>query len=170
MKNDPPRIIFSNEPAVLILIDGDPVYRAVEGTPYTRVVNTPALLLFNSTAGTSYLDSGSWWMTATSLTGPWAAAANPPQELAEIKQQLTKDEEKEPPDAAAAPAGNPPVVYVSMVPAELLVTQGDPAYAPIGQTSLLDATNSDSDIFMDTKSQQYYTLLAGRWFRAKSLQ
>ena len=84
LKNDPPRIIFSNEPAVLILIDGDPVYRTVEGTPYTRVVNTPALLLFNSTAGTFYLDGGSWWMTATSLTGPWAAAANPPQELAEI--------------------------------------------------------------------------------------
>ena len=131
LKNDPPRIIFSNEPAVLILIDGEPVYRAVEGTPYTRVVNTPALLLFDSTAGTFYLDGGSWWMTATSLTGPWTAAANPPQDLAEIKQQLTKDEEKEPPEAAAAPAGNPPVVYVSMVPAELLVTQGDPAYAPI---------------------------------------
>jgi hypothetical protein len=31
-------------------------------------------------------------------------------------------------------------------------------------------TDSDNDIFMDTKSQQYYTLLAGRWFRAKSLE
>jgi len=170
LKNDPPRIIFSNEPAVLILIDGDPVYRAVEGTPYTRAVNTPALLLFNSAVGTFYLDGGSWWMTASSLTGPWTAAANPPQELAEIKQQLTEDEEKEPPEAAAVPAGSPPVVYVSMVPAELLVTRGDPVYAPLARTSLLYATNSDSDIFMDTKSQQYYTLLAGRWFRAKSLQ
>ena len=52
LNNDPPRIIFSQAPAVLILIDGDPVYRAVEGTPYTRVVSTPALLLFNSAAGT----------------------------------------------------------------------------------------------------------------------
>jgi hypothetical protein len=170
LKNDPPKIIFSNTPAVLILIDGDPVYRAVEGTPYTRVVNTPALLLFNPAAGTFYLDGGSWWMTASSLTGPWTAAVNPPQDLAEIKEQLTKDEEKEAPEAAAAPAGNPPVVYVSMVPAELLVTQGDPAYAPIARTGLLYATNSDNDIFIDTKSQQFYTLLAGRWFRAKSLQ
>ncbi len=60
LKNDPPRIIFSNQPAVLILIEGDPVYRAVEGTPYTRVVNTPALLLFDSAAGTFYLDGGNW--------------------------------------------------------------------------------------------------------------
>jgi len=171
LKNDPPRIIYSKAPAVLILIDGDPVYRGVEGTPYTRVVNTPALLLFNSAAGTFYLDGGSWWMTASSLTGPWTAAANPPQDLAEIKQQLAKDEEKESSEGAATPPpGNPPVVYVSTIPAELLVTQGDPAYAPIAQSTLLYATNSDNDIFMDIKSQQYYTLLAGRWFRATSLE
>jgi hypothetical protein len=169
LKNDPPTIMVSKVPAVLILIDGDPVYRAVEGTPYTRVVNTPALLLFDSAAGTFYLDGGNWWMTASSLTGPWAAAANPPGDLAEIKQQLTKDEEEESPEAPAAPSENPPAVYVSTVPAELLITQGDPMYAPIARTSLLYATNSDDDIFMDTKSQHYYVLLEGRWFQAKSL-
>jgi len=169
LKNEPPRIILSKVPAVLILIDGDPVYRTVEGTPYTRVVNTPALLLFNSAAGTFYLDGGSWWMTASSLNGPWAAAANPPADLAEIKQQLTKDEQEGSSEAPAPPSENPPAVYVCTVPAELLITQGDPVYAPIAGTSLLYATNSDDDIFMDTNSQQFYTLLAGRWFRAKSL-
>ena len=84
LKNEPPRIIFSKEPAVLILIEGDPVYRAVEGTPYTRVVNTPALLLFNSAAGTFYLDGGSGWMTASSLTGPWTSAANSPPILRKL--------------------------------------------------------------------------------------
>ena len=59
---------------------------------------------------------------------------------------------------------------MSTVPAELLVTQGEPAYAPIARTSLLYATNSDNDIFVDTQSQQYYTLLAGRWFRSNSLE
>lgn len=55
LKNDPPQIVFSKAPAVLILIDGEPVYRPVEGTRYTRAVNTPALLLFDSSAGTLYL-------------------------------------------------------------------------------------------------------------------
>jgi hypothetical protein len=32
-------------------------------------------------------------MTTSSLIGPWTAVANPPQDLAEIKQQLTKGEE-----------------------------------------------------------------------------
>ena len=73
LKNDPPKIIFSKGPAVLILIDGEPVYRPVEGARYTRVVNTPALLLFDPAAGTFYLDGGQWWMTASSLNGRWIA-------------------------------------------------------------------------------------------------
>lgn len=170
LKNDPPTVILSKTPAVLILIDGEPVYRPVEGTHYSRVLNTPALLLFDSTAGTFYLDGGNRWMTALSLKGPWASAPNPPQDLNDIKQQFTRDEEKEAGAAPSlAPAENPPAVYVSTAPAELLVTRGDPSYAPIPKTSLLYVTNTDNDIFMDTKSQQFYTLLAGRWYRAKAL-
>ena len=172
LKNDPPKIILSKGPAVLILIDGEPVYRPVEGTHYSRVVNTPALLLFDAPAGRFYLDGGPWWMTAPSLNGPWTdAAANLPMDLDDIKQQLTKHEEKEPgaPAVTTIPAGNPPAVFVRTAPAELLVTRGEPTYAPIPKTSLLYAANSDYDIFMDTRDQQYYTLLAGRWFRAESL-
>jgi len=171
LKNDPPKIILSKGPAVLILIDGEPVYRPVEASTYTRVINTPALLLFDPTAGTFYLDGGRWWMTAASLKGPWTQSRNPPRELDDIKQQLTKDEEREPgAQQAAAPAGNPPAVFVSTVPAELLETRGEPSFAPIPKTSLLYVTNSGSDIFMDTKGQQYYTLLAGRWFRSRALE
>ena len=171
LKNSPPRIIFSKGPAVLILIDGEPEYRPVDGTRYTRVVNTPALLLFDPAAGTFYLDGGQWWMTASSLKGPWTAATNPPQDLDEIRQQVKQSEQEEPGvPTSNIPAGNPPAVYVSTVPAELIVTRGEPTYAPIPKTSLLYVTDSENDIFMDTKSQQYYTLLAGRWFRAKSLE
>lgn len=171
LKNDPPKVILSQSPAVLILIDGEPAYRPVEGTRYTRVVNTPALMLFDSSAGIFYLDGGPWWMTASSLKGPWTAAPNPPQDLDDIRKQFTRDEDKEPvSQTAKSSAPNPPAVYVSTVPAELLVTRGEPTYAPIPKTSLLYITNSDYDIFMDTKTQQYYTLIAGRWFRAKSIE
>ena len=44
-KNDPPRIVFSTIPAILILIDGEPKYQPVPGATYARVVNTPPLLL-----------------------------------------------------------------------------------------------------------------------------
>jgi len=169
LRNDPPKIVFRKVPTVLILIDGEPNYHPVEGTRYTRAANTPALLLFDSSAGTFYLDGGRWWMTASSLKGPWTKAPNPPQDLDGIKQQLTKDEEKDPGVQPPA-AEDPPAVYVSTVPAELLVTRGEPTYSPIPKTGLLYVTNSDNDIFMDTKDRQYYTLLAGRWFRARSLE
>jgi hypothetical protein len=170
LKNDPPRIILSKAPAVLILIDGEPVYKPVEGSHYRHIVNTPALVLFDASPGTFYLDGGRWWMTASSLNGPWTATASPPQDLESVRQEFTKDEGKEP-DARLTPTtgGSPPAVFVSTVPAELLVTRGAPAFAPISKTSLLYVTNSDNDIFVDTKAQQYYTLLAGRWFRAKSI-
>jgi hypothetical protein len=82
----------------------------------------------------------------------------------------TNGEEKPAAAQIALPAGNPPAVYVSTVPAELLVTRGEPTYTPIAGTNLLYITDSDNDIFTDTKTQQYFTLLAGRWFRGKSLE
>lgn len=174
LKNTPPKIIFSSTPSVLILIDGEPVYRSVEGTRYSRVINTPALLLFDSSAGRFYLDGKNWWMTATSLNGPWSAAANSPSDLDQIKIQLTQDEEKDPHDhsqdqGAVGPGMSPPTVYVSTVPAELLQTRGTPQYSPIPKTQLVYITNTENDIFLDTKTQDYYTLLSGRWFKAKSL-
>jgi hypothetical protein len=44
VKNDPPRIIVSQEPALLMRIDGQPVLRQVSGTSLLRVLNTRVLL------------------------------------------------------------------------------------------------------------------------------
>src|SRR5262245_15847000 len=45
VQNPVPQFVFSSTPAVLVTIDGDPVWRAVAGTSYQRVLNTRALLL-----------------------------------------------------------------------------------------------------------------------------
>jgi hypothetical protein len=58
---------------------------------------------------------------------------------------------------------------VSTVPAELLVTEGEPQYTPIKDTNLLYVSNSENNIFMDTQTQDYYALISGRWFKTKSL-
>jgi hypothetical protein len=174
LKNTPPKIIYSTTPSVLIRIDGEPVYRSVQGTPYTHVINTPALLLFDSSAGRFYLDGGNLWMTATSLNGPWRQDPNPPPGLDQVKAQLLKTEEKDPhnhshQNNAPPPKGPPPTVYVSTQPAELLQTRGEPQFAPIEKTSLSYVTNTNASIFMDVKTQRYYTLLSGRWFESGSL-
>src|SRR5207302_3340949 len=60
-----------------------------------------------------------------------------------------------------------PAIYVSTVPAELIVLRGQPALAPIAATDILQVTNTDDDLFLYTPEQEYYVLLSGRWFRAK---
>jgi len=42
VRNDPPRIIMSTVPALLVRIDGVPSLRQVQGSPLLRVINTPA--------------------------------------------------------------------------------------------------------------------------------
>ncbi len=57
-----------------------------------------------------------------------------------------------------------------MGPAELLVTEGPPQFELIPGTELEYVKNTTANIFRDTKSLDYYILLAGRWFRSKSLE
>jgi len=175
VKNDPPKVLYSPAPAVLILIDGQPVLRSVPGTPFQRVVNTPATLLYDTAGSRYYLDGNGVWMTASTLDGPWTAAANAPPGLDEAKTQVEQTEQKDPHDHAkdAGPppmTGTPPAVFVSATPAELLVTRGAAQLSPISKTKLLYVTNTENNIFLDVSTQDYYVLLSGRWYRGKSLQ
>jgi len=61
VKNDPPRIIVSQGPALLVRIDGQPVLRQVAGTGLLRVINTRVLLLFDQSAGRYYCWLMKWW-------------------------------------------------------------------------------------------------------------
>ncbi len=176
VRNDPPRIIVSEGPALLVRIDGQPALRAVPGTTLLRVINTRILLLLDRSAGRYYLWLRNQWLAAPTLDGPWAAAIDPPASLEAAKQaavqggQVDLLADVDPALAALLQAGSTPTVYVSTAPAELLVVRGRPAFAPVAATALLEVTNADEDLFLYTPEQAYYVLLSGRWFRAPSLQ
>ena len=57
-----------------------------------------------------------------------------------------------------------PTIYTSQVPTELIVFKGQPDFVPIVGTQLLWASNTTSDVLIDTTNNNYYVLLAGRWF------
>ena len=86
VRNDPPRIIVSQAPALLVRIDGQPVLRGVAGTSLLRVINTRVLLLVDQSAGRYYLWLRNQWLTAPKLDGPWAVAMNPSAALEAAKQ------------------------------------------------------------------------------------
>ena len=174
VKNDPPKILYSPTPAVLIVVDGQPVLRSLQGTPFQHVINTPATLLYDTSASRYYLDGSGVWMTASTLDGPWTAATNPPPGLDQAKAQVDQTEEKDPhdhsQDAGPPPtSGSPPAIFVSTTPAELLVTRGAPQLSPISGTKLLYVTNTENNIFLNVPTQNYYVLLSGRWYQGKSL-
>jgi hypothetical protein len=168
LNNNPPRIIFVNHPAVLVLLDGEPRLQPLEKTPLMRVVNTPFLMLYDP-AGKIYYLKGDGWLTATDLKGPWKEAAELPQAIKDLEAKAEKGKEAQPAKKVEASTGKKPEVVVSTVPAELITTDGEPNYTPISGGSLLYLSNTESNVFLDTASQQFYVLLAGRWFTSKSL-
>ncbi len=170
LKNDPPRIILSATPALLVLIDGAPVLRNVEGTNLLRTINTRALLLMDQDSGKYYLRLQGRWMEAAAVNGPWTIAQNPPASLDKAKDAAGKQVDLLDKPEGEPTSDTPPTVYVSTTPAELIETQGKPGFAPIDGTQILVVKNTSSHVFFDLTGQKYYVLVSGRWFRAQTLQ
>ena len=176
VKNEPPRFIFSQTAAALIHIDGEPVWRTVQGTRIVRVLNTRALIL-GDTSGKVYLHLFDGFLQAPSLSGPWAAATTLPANAGKIAQELSKqrvvDLMEGPPDdntkKKPSLSNGFPQVIITTTPTELILTQGPPDWVMIEGTMLLYAQNTTGNIFKDLDDQHTYVLDTGRWFRAPDL-
>lgn len=88
---DPPRVLFETQPAVLVVFDGAPRFRAVEGTRLERALNTPFLVLHDPSANAYWLDGGTMWFRAPDAAGPWTKADDVPKEAAQIASRDLKD-------------------------------------------------------------------------------
>lgn len=169
VKNDVPDIVYSEQPAILVPVDGEPALRDAAGG-LKRVVNTRALLLSDPASGRYYLFVSDHWMEAPALAGPWTVAVNPPAALEQAKEAAVAENQVDLLDAdEGEDAPKNPAIYVSTTPAELLQTDGPPQYSPVENTRLLYVTNTPNRIFLDTATQDHYVLISGRWFRARSL-
>jgi hypothetical protein len=176
LRNDPPRIVFSSTPAILVLVDGSPRYRPVAGARYARVINTRPLVLKDA-AGTHYLRLFDGWMSAPNVTGPWSVARPAPADLDTVMQTATKAgavdllafvDPKDPGSRPSLARGPVPAVLVAFEPTELVVTQGEPEYAPVDGTQILYVKNTTGHVFKLRGDEATYVLLTGRWFKAPS--
>jgi len=167
LDTSPPRILYTTVPSVLIVINGDPVLREVENSKIERVINTPFVILFDPSSKTYFLEGGDFWYSAQDVKGPWKSIVSPPGQIAEVAKRVS--EPQTPSQDPQQKPKSPPQVIVVTEPTELIVAQGEPKYAPLQGTNLLYMENTPNDVFMEISSQQYYVLLAGRWYRSKSL-
>ena len=177
VKNDVPKIYFSTGPAMLVQVDGPAELRQVQGyNNMMRVINTYAVLLFDQSQGLFYLHAVGRWMQATGLEAQWSVAAAPPSSLNKLMGTLTKGGQVNALDqpgayvAQSAANGISPRIYVSTVPAELIMTRGSPSYEPIAGLSILDVINTDDNIIVDMDTGLHYVLISGRWFAAQSME
>jgi hypothetical protein len=178
VKNDPPRIIFATKPSVLVLIDGPIQFKDLSGTDLRRVLNTRAEIYFDTKKSKYYLNVMDGWMEASdAVSGPWSYAATIPDDMKDIAISIQEQQQSKAPEGTTPPSLKQadkdrriPAIYVSSDPAELLVTEGPPQLEAIPGASLEYVKNTTANIFHETGSLDYYILVAGRWFRSKSLE
>ena len=155
-------------------IDGAPVAHPVAGTPFTRVINTRALILGEPGGGTYYLHVYDGWLYAGAMTGPWYRLMVTPPGIDQVAQNLARagvvdllDGQGATPKPSLAQVV--PVIYVSADAGGADRVQGPPTYESIAGTALRWASNTTADVIFDTGGQDYYVLLSGRWYRAAAL-
>jgi hypothetical protein len=167
LNNDPPTILYSDAPAVLIVIDGEPRYRTLDDGKLKLVANTPYTLAYDPKKEKFYLDGGIEWYVAGNIVGPYEVISKPPKKIRELR---TDKAQREADDARAGIEDyEPPDVVVVTEPSEMIVTDGEAQYAPIQGTNALAVTNADNDVLLDVPSQEHFVLLSGRWYRSKTL-
>jgi hypothetical protein len=174
VNNDPPRVIVSQTPAILVAIDGAPVLQPVPGTRFERVINTRALILREQGESTYYLHVYNGWLFSGTLGGSWFQPFVFPPGIDEVAANLARGgivdmldggQVKPPPSLA----DGVPTIYVSEMPAELIVFKGEPAFTTIAGTTLNWATNTHADVILDSTGPVFYVLLSGRWYRAPAV-
>src|SRR5262249_5154092 len=98
LKSDPPVIIFSQKPAVLVSFDGDAQIRTIKDSPYEQVVNTAFLVVRDKSSGNFYLSNGQTWYTAKEPKGPWSVTTKTPSAIKDfVKPDPDAEKETGPP-------------------------------------------------------------------------
>ena len=171
---DPPRLLFAERPAVLVLINGSPIYRPIEGTDLERIANAKPFIV-RDTAGIHYMKVFDGWMEAYGFRGMWSVAGVPPPGAEQALQRLAATRAVDLLDEMTArPSGSrptlddatAPAIYVSTEPAELIVTDGPPRFVAVDGTSLEYVENTTANIFKEPTDEELYVLISGRWLRA----
>jgi hypothetical protein len=168
VKADPPTIFYSAKPAVLVILDGEPIWSPIEGNDLKFAVNTNWDLFQHEVTKSYFLRVNTGWMTAAAIQGPWTPAGTLPESFKKLPADANWKAVKAAVPGKAIEKGKASNVFVSTTPAEMLLLNGQPSYLAVGATPLLWVNNTESDVFRAGKNGLVYFLVAGRWFSAPS--
>jgi len=167
INNDPPAIYFRTTPAMLMMIDGEPILKKDEDSGLEYVVNTPYFIVKDSKKDDYYITDGTFWYTSEEILKGWESTKQVPSRVTKFAKDNIQEQE---PDSITQSYKKAPELIIETKAAELILVGGEIDYKPIDGTTLLYVANSESDIIMDINSQNHYILIAGRWYHSKSLE
>jgi len=170
LNNDPPAIFVSERPASLVVFDGEPVLSPIAGTRLSFAVNTNWDVFVDEQRHMWYLLNNGAWMTAPGAQGPWVPSGPLPSDFAALPGDANFASVKSQIPGRPLASRDAPSIFVSMVPAEIIVTGEAPQYKPLAGTRLQYLANSDAAVFRAIDDGRIYFLVSGRWFVASSLQ
>ena len=164
LKTNPPKIFVSTEPAILLLVDGEPVRAPIPETSLEVIVNANWDLFFDKAGHQYYLSQAPLWLQTSTFNGPWTIAKSLPGDMAKLPDDWADVKKTIPPRPPAK--AKAPKVFYSNTAAELIAFDGEPQWKKIQGTNLGYVTNTDSDFFIDYATNRFYYLTSGRWFTA----
>lgn len=171
-KTEAPEIIISTQPALLVLIDGEPKLEKIEDSKLERIMNSPYFIV-KDTGGKYYLNADEKWYVTSAIMEEWKVTAYPPKDVKKQEEKFSKDQQVSEADKAIAETEKnktAPQIMVRTAPAEIIITKGESVFTPIQGTQLLYVKNTESHVFMNIETQEYFILISGRWYTSKSLK
>jgi hypothetical protein len=170
LNNAPPTIFVSHSPAILLGVEGQPVFEPVHETKLEYVVNTSWHLFREKENSQYFLLVDKQWLTAGNPEGPWSPVSKLPKDFEKMLKEPAWEDLKGVVPPPANSSAVVPTVFYSSSPADVILFNGQPQYYTIPGTQLVYATNSNSYLFVYSPTQTFYYLTAGRWFSANGLQ
>ena len=174
-KDEVPRVFVSEQPAELILIDGELELESIAGTQLQSVANTESDLLLSLTDGNYYYLVSGRWFRAADLSGPWTfATPDLPADFAKIPDDHPRS------SVRALVPGTPEAqesVLLAQIPQRATVQRdqakptvtysgGEPEFEAVEGTAIAYAKNTPSDVLR--VGDLYYLCFQGVWFVSAS--
>jgi hypothetical protein len=169
LNNSPPNIFYEQTPAELVFIDGEPILENIDNSDlYQYVVNTPYFIVRSSSDKYYYLLAGQWWFRARKIYDNWQNISAPPQSIVLLSERSKEHNNQNNSNLDKVNSSKPKLI-VTIHPASLILTFGDPELVSIPGTSLLYISNTNNDLLKDDNTGEFYVLFSGRWYKSKTL-
>ena len=160
VKADPPAIFFSKTPAVIVNLDGEPIWSPIKENDLKFAVNTNWDLFQHAPDQHAVPSQQRHVAEGDRREGPVDAGGHAARQLQEAAGGRQLEGRQGQPAGQAGRRIGVPKVFVSTQPAELILLTGEPEYRPVQGTGLLWVSNTESDVFRHGQDRR--RLLPGR--------